>query len=198
MKGQLIVLSGPSGVGKSTVVKQLMQRMPNLRFSVSATTRNIRPGEQDGVNYYFVSQERFQQMIDNRELLEYTNYVGNFYGTPEQPLDDMLRDGFDILLDIEVEGALNVKKRRPDATTIFVAAPSFAVLENRLKGRGDTPDHVVAQRLDHARWEYSMAGNYEYLVINDSVEDCVAEILSIVTAEKCKIKHRIEFLKEEL
>lgn len=198
MKGQLIVLSGPSGVGKSTVVKQLMQRMPNLRFSVSATTRNIRPGEQDGVNYYFVSQERFRQMIDNRELLEYTNYVGNFYGTPEQPLDDMLRDGFDILLDIEVEGALNVKKRRPDATTIFVAAPSFAVLENRLKGRGDTPDHVVAQRLDHARWEYSMAGNYEYLVINDSVEDCVAEILSIVTAEKCKIKHRIEFLKEEL
>lgn len=198
MSGQLIVLSGPSGVGKSTVVKQLMQKLDNLRFSVSATTRSIRPGEVDGVNYYFVSKDRFQKMIDDGELLEYTNYVGNFYGTPEKPLNEMLKDGFDILLDIEVEGALNVKRRRPDAVTIFVAAPSFAVLQERLEGRGDTPVHMVEQRLERARWEYSMAKNYDYLVINDSVEDCASEILSIITAEKCRIHHRIQYLKEEL
>lgn len=197
MSGQLIVLSGPSGVGKSTVVKQLMQKLNNLRFSVSATTRAIRPGEVDGVNYYFVTKEVFEQMIKDGELLEYTNYVGNYYGTPEKPLNQTLEDGFDILLDIEVEGALNVKKRRPDAITIFIAAPSFAVLQKRLEGRGDTASAAIEQRLQQARWEYSMAHNYDYLVINDSVDACAAEILSIISAEKCRTHHRIQYLKEE-
>lgn len=198
MSGELIVLSGPSGVGKSTVVKKLMAKMRNLRFSVSATTRAIRPGEEDGVNYFFVSKERFERMISDGELLEYTNYVGNYYGTPEKPLDNMLNDGFDILLDIEVEGAMNVKKRRPDAITIFVAAPSFSVLRNRLEGRGDTAPEMIAQRLERAKWEYSMAPNYDYLVVNDSVDKCAEEILSIITANKCLMDRRIQYLKEEL
>ena len=197
MSGQLIVMSGPSGVGKSTVVKKLMEQLDNLCFSVSATTRPMRPGEIDGVNYFFVSKDRFQEMIRQEELLEYTNYVGNFYGTPEKPLDDALKNGYDLLLDIEIEGALNVKKRRPDAVLIFVAAPSFGDLRKRLNHRGDTSAELIEQRLERAKVEYAAAENYDYLVINDSVDTCANEILSIITAEKCRVSRRTQYLKEE-
>ena len=198
MNGKLIVISGPSGVGKSTVVKQVMERLHNLHFSVSATTRPIRPGEIDGKNYYFVDRDQFQTMIDRHELLEYAEYVGNYYGTPEAPIDDALAKGQDILLDIEVQGALNVKRRRPDAVLIFMMAPSFTELERRLSGRGDTAPEIVADRLKHARWEFSHAHEYDYLVVNDQVEHAVDEIISIVTAEKCRMETRIHVLKEEL
>ena len=198
MNGKLIVISGPSGVGKSTVIKQVMDRLSNLHFSVSATTRPIRPGEVDGKNYFFVDRDAFQSMIEWKELLEYAEYVGNFYGTPEAPIDQALNRGEDILLDIEVQGALNVKKRRPDAVLIFMMAPSFAELERRLSGRGDTAPDVVCERLNHAKWEFSHADAYDYLVVNDQVENAVNEIISIVTAEKCKMETRIHVLKEEL
>lgn len=198
MSGKLIVISGPSGVGKSTVVKQLMAQSPNLHFSVSATTRPIRPGEVDGVNYFFVNHDTFRQMIDRQELLEYAEYVGNFYGTPEAPLDEALAKGQDILLDIEVQGALNVKKRRPDAVLIFMMAPSFAELEQRLTGRGDTAADVIQSRLKQAKWEYSHAHEYDYLVVNDQVDKAVAEISSVICAEKCKTESRIHLLKEDL
>lgn len=198
MNGKLIVISGPSGVGKSTVVKQVMERLSNLHFSVSATTRPIRPGEVDGKNYFFVDREKFQAMIDHQELLEYAEYVGNFYGTPEAPIDEALAKGQDILLDIEVQGALNVKRRRPDAVLIFMMAPSFGELKARLSGRGDTAPEIVENRLKHARWEFSHAGEYDYLVVNDQVDHAVEEIVAIVTAEKCRMKSRIHVLKEEL
>ncbi len=198
MSGKLIVVSGASGVGKSTVLKEVMSRLPNLHFSVSATTRPQRPGEVDGVNYYFVDHDKFRSMIDHQELLEYAEYVGNYYGTPEAPIDRALDEGNDILLDIEIQGALNVKKRRPDTILIYMMAPSFNELKRRLSGRGDTAPEIVAERLSHAKWEFSHASQYDYLVINDQVEHAVNEIISIITAEKCKMDCRIHVLKEEL
>ena len=144
-----------------------------------------------------MDREAFRQMIEHQELLEYAEYVGNFYGTPEAPLDNALAQGQDILLDIEVQGALNVKKRRPDAVLIFMMAPSFAELEKRLTGRGDTAPDIVQNRLTQARWEYSHSHEYDYLVVNDQVERAVSEISSIICAEKCKTKSRINLLKEE-
>lgn len=197
MKGKLIVISGPSGVGKSTVIKQVMGLCPNLQFSVSATTRPMRPGEVDGKNYFFVDKAQFQKMIDENALLEYAEYVGNYYGTPAEPLDQALEQGKDILLDIEVQGALNVKRLRPDAALIFMLAPSFQEIEKRLTGRGDTSPELIRNRLERARWEYSQAKQYDYLVVNDDVEKAAAEIRAILTAEKCKTSNRVQYLKEE-
>lgn len=197
MSGKLFVISGPSGVGKSTVVKEVMRRSENLKFSISATTRPQRPGEIDGKNYFFMTRCEFEQMIAEEKLLEYTEYVGNYYGTPESQVDSALAQNSDILLDVEVNGALNVKRRRPDAVLIFMLAPSFSEIEKRLNGRGDTAPELIKKRLDQARWEYTMADQYDYLVVNDNVNKAVEEILSIMAAEKCKTKERVHFLKED-
>ncbi|MEA4965699.1 MAG: guanylate kinase [Oscillospiraceae bacterium] len=198
-KGQLIVISGPSGVGKSTVIRRVMERHPLLRFSVSATTRDIRPGETDGVNYYFVSRERFQTMADGNELLEHAEYVGNCYGTPAKPIDEAMDLGYDILLDIEVCGALQVKEKRPDAVTIFLAAPSFGELERRLRSRGDTAPEKIQKRLETARREYTMAPRYDYLVVSetDNVEKAAGELSCIIEASHYRTRNRLNYLKEE-
>ena len=136
-------------------------------------------------------------MIHDEKLLEYTDYLGNCSGTPEDPVDQCLAEGFDILLDVEPVGALNVKRRRPDAVLIFMLAPSFSVLEKRLTGRGDTAPELVRNRLERARWEYTQAEKYDYLVVNDDVNKAVGEICSIITAEKCKTKERNHYLLKE-
>ncbi len=181
-KGKLFVISGASGVGKSTVLQRVMAARKDLAFSVSATTRAPRPGEVDGESYYFVTKERFQEMIDNDEFLEYDGHMQNFYGTPEKQVNDKLEQG-SVILDIEPNGALNVRARRPDATLIFIMPPSREELERRLRNRGDTDAEQIRLRLNRARWEMDQSIWYDYVVVNDQVEACAEKILNII-AEK--------------
>ncbi|MBR6376162.1 MAG: guanylate kinase [Oscillospiraceae bacterium] len=197
-KGRLIVISGPSGVGKGTVVSALRQRDPNVKLSVSATTRDIRPGEIDGVHYYFISHEKFLEMIEQDRFLEHAQYVGNRYGTPEAPVDEMLDQGYDVVLEIEVQGGLQVMQRRPEAISIFIAAPSFEVLGKRLRGRGDTDEEKVLMRLQQARMEYLVAPQYQYIVVNDRLEDAVEDIAAILRAQSLQTEHQLHLLKEAL
>ena len=197
-KGRLIVISGPSGVGKGTVVKALMEQDPRLKVSVSATTRPMRPGEIDGVHYYFISNDAFEKMIAQDRFLEYAQYVGNRYGTPEEPVNKMLEAGYDVILEIEVQGGLQVMKRRPDAIAIFIAAPSFEILGERLRGRGDTDEEKVLMRLQQARMEYVIAPQYQYIVVNDRLEDAVSDVRSILRAEDLKTEKQTHLLKEAL
>ena len=197
MRGTLLIFSGPSGVGKGTIVKELRRRSDKVRLSVSATTRAPRPEDVEGVTYYFKTMEEFEAMIDRDEFLEYAVYTGNCYGTPAGPVDELLEAGYDVVLEIEVQGALQVMERRPDAVSVFIAAPSFAELERRLKGRGDTSGADLEHRLQTARIEYTLAPKYDYIVVNDRVERCADEVMAILAADKCRAKYRLNLLKED-
>ena len=193
-KGRLIVISGPSGVGKGTVVKALMDRDPRVRLSVSATTRPMRPSETDGVQYHFISHEEFERMIEADQFLEHAQYVGNRYGTPEKAVDEMLEQGFDVVLEIEVQGALQIKQKRPDAISVFIAAPSFEALAERLRGRKDTDEAAIAKRLETARQEYRIAPQYDYIVVNDEIETAVADVAAILRADFLRAENHLKVL----
>ncbi|MBQ8797415.1 MAG: guanylate kinase [Oscillospiraceae bacterium] len=179
---KLYVFSGASGVGKSTILSQVMEKKQDLRFSVSATTRAPRPGEVDGESYYFIDKERFQEMILEDAFVEYDAHMGNYYGTPKFQLEEKLEKG-SVLLDIEPNGAFNVKRWRPDAVLIFIAPPSLEELERRLRSRGDTSEEQIRIRQDRVRWEMEQSKKYDYIVINDRVEACVEEILNIMNVK---------------
>lgn len=193
--GQLIVLSGPSGTGKSTVIAELFRQRENIHFSVSYTTRAPRAGEQDGVNYNFVTRQEFERMIADNELLEYAEYVNNYYGTSLKVIHDKLDAGIDVLLDIEVQGAAKVRQRCPEALFIFIAPPSFEELSRRLHSRNTDTEEVIAGRLEKAREELKEVPNYDYLVINDEVSNAVREIEAILTAAECRVENRKNILK---
>ena len=182
-KGKLFVISGASGVGKSTVLAKVMEVRKDLTFSVSATTRAPRPGEIDGVSYYFVSKDKFLDMIVKGEFLEYDDHMDNYYGTPKAQLEEKLERSH-VLLDIEPNGAFAVKKARPDAQLIFIAPPSLEELEKRLRSRGDTAEEQIQMRLERARWEMDQNRWYDYVVTNDQVETCAEEILNIIANAK--------------
>ena len=195
-RGQLIVLSGPSGVGKSTVISELFAQRSNIYFSVSYTTRQPRVGEQDGVNYNFVSREEFERMIADDELLEYAEYVDNYYGTSMKLIQEKLDAGIDVLLDIEVQGAAKVRARCPDALFIFIIPPSFEELSRRLHRRNTDSEEVIAGRLAKARQEFREIPKYDYLVINDKVANAVHEIEAILTAAECRVSSRSRMLAQ--
>lgn len=179
-KGKLIVISGASGVGKGTVLGKVMEKRNDLSFSVSATTRDPRPGEKDGVHYYFVTRERFEEMIGNGAFLEYDEHNKNYYGTPRDQAEEKMQCGH-VLLDIEPKGARQVKDAVPDAVLIFIMPPSVEELERRLRGRGDTPEDQIVIRMERAVWEMEQRVWYDYIVVNDDAQRCADEILNILS-----------------
>ena len=178
-KGKLFVISGASGVGKSTVLKLVMEGRDDLKFSVSATTRPPRPGEVDGVHYYFVTRERFEEMIRQDAFLEYDAHADNYYGTPRAQAEEKMEQGL-LLLDIEPMGAKQVKQAAPDAVLIFIMPPSRHELERRLRSRGDTSEEQMQLRLERAAWEMDQRAWYDYVVVNDDARRCADEILTII------------------
>ena len=178
-KGKIIVISGASGVGKSTILKEVMKARQDLVFSVSATTRAPRPDEVNGVNYHFITRENFLDMVHNGEFLEYDEHHNNLYGTLYSAVKDATQKGH-VVLDIEPNGAMNVRNKYPDAILIFIMPPSWEALEARLRGRGDTAEEQVQIRLERARWEIDQAPKYDYQVVNDMVDTCVEEVLKII------------------
>ena len=193
-QGKPFMISGPSGVGKSTVLKALLEKRPNVYFSVSATTRDPRPGELDGIHYHFMDVESFRKWISMDQFLEYAEYVGNFYGTPKRFVDEAMDQGKDVILDIEIQGAIQVTSKRPDTVRIFIAPPSWAELERRLTERGTDSKDKIQKRLLRAKVEFQTAHTYDYFVINDTVENAVRELDAIMTAEHCKPKERMEII----
>ena len=185
-KGKLIVLSGPSGAGKSTVVNLVMEKRQDVCFSTSVTTRKPREGEIDGREYFFVELDEFDEMVKNGELLEHAEYVANNYGTPKKFVEEKLQSGINVILDIEVQGARQVKNNMSDAVMIFIVPPSLDELRTRLEKRGTESARAVEARLIRAREEYEEADFYDYLVINDVAEDAAEELNSIITAEQCR------------
>lgn len=186
-KGLLVVVSAPSGCGKDTIVNEIVKEMgDDASISVSMTTRDMRVGEAEGVNYYYVSKEQFEENIRNGEMLEYTTYGSNYYGTPVGPVKDKLKNGKVVFLIIEVEGGENVKKIFPDCVKIFVIPPSMEVLEKRLRGRGTDKDEVIRERLEIARTELQRATEYDYIVENDVLQEAVEDVKTIIRAEKLR------------
>lgn len=201
-KGLLIVISGPSGVGKGTVRKALFE-MPghNLEYSISMTTRDIRPGEVDGKDYYFVTREEFENRINAGKFLEHAEFVGNCYGTPLDKVEEKLAAGKEVVLEIEVQGALQVRQKCPDAVFIFLAPPSRKALYERLRGRGTESEEKIQQRIEKANKEFKLAHKYDYIVINDDVANAADRIMAIIRAEHARTERTIhkylQLLNEE-
>lgn len=195
-RGLLVVFSGPSGSGKGTVLKEALKRDENLTVSVSVTTRVPREGERDGVDYIFYSKEQFENLIKEDGFLEWACFCENYYGTPKAEIEKKLTEGKDVILEIEVQGAMKVKETCPDAVLVFNMPPSKEELKNRLVGRNTDAPEVIEKRLDTSIWEISQAENYDYIIVNDIVEDAAHRLLSVIEGEKCKKERNVTVLSQ--
>ena len=185
-KGLLLVISGPSGTGKGTVCKRLLEKNKDIFLSVSATTRKPREGEIDGVSYHFYDEDKFRNLIAKNQFIEWAAFCDNYYGTPKAPVVENIENGRDVMLEIEIEGAMKVRAKHPEGVYIFLFPPSIEALEERLKGRGTETDEVIAKRLARAKEEFKMCTKYNYYVVNDDLEKAVEEIEAIIVAEKAR------------
>ena len=200
-QGTLVVVSGLAGTGKGTVMKELLGRYDSYALSISATTRNPRPGEVDGREYFFKTKEEFEQMIERDEFVEHACYVGNYYGTPKKYVQEQLAAGKDVILEIEIQGALNIKSQFPDALLLFIAPPSADVLKARLVGRGTETEEVIEQRLARAVEESKGIENYDYLVVNDDLDECVENVHQMIQSAGWKMSRReadVEELRRQI
>ncbi len=196
-KGRMIVVSAPSGCGKGTILSEIL-KSDDFYYSVSATTRTPREGEVNDVNYHFISREKFEKLIAQNGMLEYAEYCGNYYGTPKKILEDKMNDGINVILEIEVQGAMKIKEICPDALFIFIVPPSVAELERRLKKRGTETEEVIKKRVSEAAGEIKKAVNYDYIVVNAALEDAVDDFKTIIKAEAMKTAYSKNLIDEVL
>lgn len=196
-KGILIVVSAPSGCGKGTILAEVMKD-EKFYYSVSATTRSPRPGETDGVNYHFLGREQFEELIKTGRMLEYAEYCGNYYGTPRDKVLEKINEGKNVILEIEVQGAMQIREKCPEAVFVFIAPPSVAELRNRLEKRGTETPEVINQRVSEAAQEISFAYRYDYVVVNNILEDAVNDFISVIRAEELKAENQKNIIDEVL
>ena len=197
-KGKLFIVSGPSGSGKDTILQGVFKKHPEIKLSISSITRAMRVGEVEGEKYHFISRDEFEELLKNDMLLEHNVFVGNYYGTPKAPVEECLNAGGDMILEIDVNGAAQVREKMPEAISIFIMPPSFEVLKNRLSGRGTETEEVVEQRMTAALGEIARAKEYDYIVINDQLDVAIDDLLSIILSERLRINRQKQIIDEVL
>ncbi len=197
-KGRVYIISGPSGSGKDTLLKCVFERVPEIKFSISSITRDMRPGEVEGEKYNFISRERFEEMLANDELLEHNVFVGNYYGTPKAPVINCIENGQDIFIEVDVNGAAQIREKMPEAVSIFIMPPSLAVLNTRLCGRGTDSAEIIKKRLNEALREISQAVKYDYVVVNDNLDAAVDDIVAIMSVDRLKTDRNLNLINKVL
>lgn len=197
-KGTVLIVSGPSGSGKDTILKKVFEVVPDIKFSISSITRAMRAGEVEGDKYNFISVDTFLNMLQNDELLEFNKYLDNYYGTPRKPVEEVMNNGGEIIIEVDVNGAAQIREKLPKAVSIFIMPPSFEVLKGRLAGRGTESGELVQKRLDEALNEISRASEYDYIVVNDDLSEAVDDFVSIIKSERNKTNKKIHLVNEVL